>query len=241
MEAYQEDLAYVHDSSFGNFSFQAAPFIIETLRRNGITVGLVVDLGCGSGILARELLKAGYGLLGIDISEAMISMAREKAPGGRFHTSSYMDAEIPPCMCVTSVGECLCYLFDEENTVPHLFRLFKKIFRALRPGGFFIFDISCPGYLGGEAETKNFWHGHDWAMMTTFQESHHLLTREITLFRKVNGLYRRSREIHRCRLYRPAEIAAQLRKTGFTARIMRGYGSQRFKRAHRGIMARKPC
>jgi len=49
MRAYDEDLAYVHDVGFGDFARSVAPGVLEILRRSGITGGLVVDLGCGSG------------------------------------------------------------------------------------------------------------------------------------------------------------------------------------------------
>lgn len=49
MDAYQEDLAYVHDVGFTTFVRGAAPGILEILRRQGIRGGLVIDLGCGIG------------------------------------------------------------------------------------------------------------------------------------------------------------------------------------------------
>ena len=47
---YREDLAYIHDVGFGDFALEAAPSILEILNRNKIWQGLVVDLGCGSGL-----------------------------------------------------------------------------------------------------------------------------------------------------------------------------------------------
>ena len=54
-EWYGEDLAYIHDVGFGDFALGAAPGMLEILRRSGIRGALVVDLGCGSGLWAREL------------------------------------------------------------------------------------------------------------------------------------------------------------------------------------------
>src|SRR5262245_7905127 len=70
---YGDDLAYIHDAGFGELARNAAPFLVEALRRRGICDGLVIDLGCGSGLLARGLSEAGYDVLGIDISSAMIA------------------------------------------------------------------------------------------------------------------------------------------------------------------------
>jgi len=56
MKGYGEDLAYVHDAGFTGYCLNAAPGLLRALKRNGITGGLVVDLGCGSGRWARALL-----------------------------------------------------------------------------------------------------------------------------------------------------------------------------------------
>jgi ribosomal protein L11 methylase PrmA len=52
---YQLDLAYIHDQGFGGFAKNASPGLLKLLRERGIHSGLVVDLGCGSGIWARHL------------------------------------------------------------------------------------------------------------------------------------------------------------------------------------------
>jgi SAM-dependent methyltransferase len=105
----------------------------------------VVDLGCGSGQWARELLRAGYRVLGIDISEAMIELARQKAPGAEFRVGSLFEAELPPCDAVTAVSEVLNYLFDPENEERGLEGVFGRVYEALRPGGVFVFDVLGPG------------------------------------------------------------------------------------------------
>ena len=88
IEAYKADLAYIHDVGFGDFAKNSAPGLLEILRQNGIKTGLVVDLGCGSGLWARELSDSGYGVLGVDISPAMIAIARKRVPEGEFETGS---------------------------------------------------------------------------------------------------------------------------------------------------------
>jgi 2-polyprenyl-3-methyl-5-hydroxy-6-metoxy-1,4-benzoquinol methylase len=67
--------------------------------------GLVVDLGCGSGIVSRAVAEAGYEVLGIDISPAMIALAKAHVPGGAFRVASVIATDIPPCIAVAAVGE----------------------------------------------------------------------------------------------------------------------------------------
>ena len=82
-EAYRDDLAFIHDAGFGGFARAAAPVLVDRLHRTGITKGLVIDLGCGSGILSHAMSLAGYDILGIDISPSMIAMARQRGSAGR--------------------------------------------------------------------------------------------------------------------------------------------------------------
>ncbi len=146
-EWYKEDLAYIHDVGHGDFVLNSAPGILEILDRNGTREGLVVDLGCGSGLWAQELAKAHYRILGIDISESMISIARRRVPDAEFRIGSLFKADIPVCNAVTSLGECLNYLFDPENEDEGLARLFGRVHDALAPGGVFLFDVLGPGQV----------------------------------------------------------------------------------------------
>src|SRR6185503_15537640 len=110
--AYGEDLAFVHDAGFSTFAARAGEAVLALFRRERVPKGLVVDVGCGSGVFARLLLDAGWDVLGIDLSPAMVRLARKRAPRARFRVGSFVDAQIPPCAAVTAMGECLGYLLD---------------------------------------------------------------------------------------------------------------------------------
>lgn len=240
-EWYREDLAYIHDVGHANFALRSAPGILKVLEENGIPEGLVVDLGCGSGLWARELLQAGYRVLGIDISEAMIEIAREKAPGAEFRVGSLFEAQIPPCDAVTAVSEVLNYLFDPENEVRGLDLVFGRVYEALRPGGVFVFDVLGPGQVPEDA-SKSFSEGPDWAVLSEKVEDRErgTLTRRIVSFRKVGEHYRRDGEIHRVRLYGTEEVADELGRAGFEVRTMRAYGGYPLSENHAAFVARRP-
>src|SRR5262249_53212466 len=105
-DAYREDLAYIHDAGFGGFARGAAALLLDDLRSRAVERGLVIDLGCGSGILAEQLSAGGFDVLGIDLSPALIALARKRVPGGRFRVESLLTAELPRCVAVAAVGEC---------------------------------------------------------------------------------------------------------------------------------------
>ena len=190
---YRDDLAYIHDVGHADFALRSAPGILEILRDNGVPEGLVVDLGCGSGQWARELLRAGYRVLGIDISEAMIELARQKAPGAEFRVGSLFEAELPPCDAVTAVSEVLNYLFDPENEERGLEGVFARVYEALRPGGVFVFDVLGPGQVPPGTTARGCRVGEDWAVLSEREEDagRGTMERRIVSFRKFGEHYRR--------------------------------------------------
>lgn len=237
---YQEDLAYIHDVGFGAFANKSTPGLLEILRQNGIENGLVVDLGCGSGIWAKAITQAGYDVLGVDISAAMLDLAKAKAPKAQFQQESLLKFNLPTCNAVTSIGECLNYQFD-DNGLADIQELFTRIYQSLQPGGIFIFDILEPGSLSGSNPHQTYNQGEDWAILLEKVENSqdNTLTRKMTIFRQVGNLYRRSEETHTVKLYKGSEIAKQLRQVGFRVRIIRGYGELRFRKALVGFIATK--
>lgn len=238
--AYAEDLAYIHDRGYGGFASGSAPGILKLLHQNGIASGTVVDLGCGSGIWAHKLAQAGYQVVGVDLSPAMIEIARSRVPQATFQAASFLEFPIPPCHAVTAMGEIFNYLFDAKNSLRTLKGVCAHIFKALSPGGLLVFDVSEPGRSKGQ--TQRFSLGDDWACLVELQHESRSerLVRKITSFRRIGDLYRRHEETHTLQLYKGTTLARMLRDIGFRVKQVRGYGKYRFPPAVVGFVARKP-
>lgn len=214
---YGPDLAHVHDVAFGAWARDAAPFVLARLREAGVEEGLVVDLGCGSGIWAAELLRAGYAVLGVDASAEMLAIAAERAPDAELARGSLHEAVLPPCAAITAIGECVNY-----GGPPSLEPLFRRAQAALEPDGLLVFDAAGPGR---EPEGRRRWRheGDGWAMRVEFAEDRaaRSLTRRIALVR--DG--RTSEELHVLRLYDPADVVEWLEASGFSAVVHGSYGA----------------
>lgn len=236
---YDTDLAFIHDTGFGDFARNAAPAVLNIIAQCPNTSRLVVDLGCGSGIWARFLADAGYHVWGIDISAAMIEIARQRVPQATFHVGSFVNAPIPPCRSVTALGEVLNYLFDPQNSLETLRKLFQSVFDSLIPGGAFIFDVAEPGRCRGKQQ--GFWERSDWTCLVEFQhdEPHQQLTRRIVTFRQIGGTWRRREETHRQQLYQRGAVEDILRSVGFQVEIVSDYGATAFPSCLVGFVARK--
>jgi SAM-dependent methyltransferase len=243
VQGYREDLAYIHDAGFRDYALNAAPGLLRILRKNGVTDGLVVDLGCGSGRWAFELNRAGYRVLGIDQSAAMIRLARKIAPDSKFKIASLLQAALPSCDAITSIGECLNYCFDEKNSREALKNLFVSARCALRPGGVLMFDIAEPARIPRSIPQTKWIEGRDWSVFVSISgdRGQNTLQREIVCFRKLGRRYKRSQEIHNLRLYRASDLIQDLAQCGFAAHRISGYGAFRFPPGIAGVLAiRKP-
>ena len=240
---YGEDLAYIHDVGHADFALDSAPGIKGILERSGVREGLIVDLGCGTGLLARNLIDAGYDVFGIDISEAMIEIARKRAPEAEFRVGSLFEIGIPPCEAVTAISEVLNYLFDPENEDLGLSRVFRRIYDSLAAGGVFVFDVLGPGQVQPGTRAKGFSVGDDWAVLSEREEDagRGTMERRIVSFRKVGEYYRRIDEVHRVRLYDPSKLVAELESAGFLVRTMRAYGDLPLEEGHTAFAAQKPA
>ncbi|MCK5246474.1 methyltransferase domain-containing protein, partial [Candidatus Bipolaricaulota bacterium] len=68
-------LAAHYDHGWGDFAESCQTFVLETLSGYGVKSGRILELACGTGILAIHLARSGYVVLGIDRSPEMVSIA----------------------------------------------------------------------------------------------------------------------------------------------------------------------
>jgi SAM-dependent methyltransferase len=217
--AYRDDLAWIHHAGFSEFAESAAPGILTML---GDRRGLVVDVGCGSGVLARELTRAGFDVLGVDASPAMIALARETAPNARFVVGSLESVDLPPCVAITAIGEVLNYA-----TLDGVRAFFA---RAARATEMLIFDIAERGSYPPHDERRV--GGENWSVIAIKDSDGHHLTRRVLTFREIDGEVRRDEEVHELELYKRETIVAMLREVGFKTHVRRSYGSYRLPKGH---------
>jgi SAM-dependent methyltransferase len=226
MNDYGVDLARIHHEGHGGLARDAGPAIVGRLRNAGIMGGLVVDLGCGSGILARHLLTSGFDVLGVDPSAAMLQIARRVAPAARFVRRRAEDVALPACVAVVAIGEAITYVGARTAPTAHLRKHIRRVSRVLERGGLFIFDAIVED--AARPMTYRTWRAaRDWAVLADVNEDvrRHIVCRRITTFAHAGSAYRRSSIEHRVAVYARDAVLTDLRAYGFTARALCGYGS----------------
>jgi SAM-dependent methyltransferase len=238
-QIYHDDLAYIHHCGYGDFASKAAPELLRILGRARIRSGIIVDLGCGSGIWAKEAQRAGFRVFGIDSAPAMIRLAKKVAPRSEFGCGSLHEASIPRCDAITAIGEAFNYR-PARGRMLALPVLFSKLARALPLGGMVIFDVMVAGGLSSGARVWKA--GEDWAVMVSSMVTHggRRLKRDITVFRRMKGgRFRRTRESHELELFEREEIERYLRRTGFEFKSRRAYGKMPLAKGRIAFVCRK--
>lgn len=193
--------------------------ICRVLRQKGIGEGLVLELACGTGTLARALSLAGYEMICCDSSVEMLSVAREKC----------QDLPVPPVFICQdmrqldlygTVRAAVCcldslnYLTDMES----LRAAVEGVSLFLEPGGVFVFDVKSRDMFKQMAGQCSVYEDDDCycAWQYGFDgrsgRGEHLVD---IFFRQEDGSYVRHQELHEQRAYSRAQLERVLEEAGF--------------------------
>lgn len=142
MDAYT-GFASVYDIFMDNTPYDEwCEYIVGLLKEYGIEDGIVAELGCGTGAMTRRLAKAGYDMIGIDLSSEMLDIAREKEEGsdGILYLNQDMrEFELfGTTAAIVSLCDSMNYITSEEN----LRTVFELVNNYLDPRGLFVFDMN---------------------------------------------------------------------------------------------------
>jgi len=224
---YSNHLAHIHDSRFSDYARRIAPQLSRIIRARGLPSSVVVEVGCGGGVLARRLVDDGFEVHGIDISRAMIRIARARVPEARFRVASLATTRIPACAAVVTIGEVVSYV---PGGLQALARFFERVHAALVPGGLLIFDF-MESARGRTYDMKSM-AGDGWvlAAQASYDRATRILTRRMAMVREGQTGRRHSRETHRVRIYSRQEMVVALRRVGFGVRTARAFGRVRLLR-----------
>ena len=248
---YKGDLALIHHRGFGFHADRTAPGILRLLEP--VRGGVVLEIGCGSGLLTRHLIDAGHTVIGSDASPAMLELARATlGPGTDLRRIALPDDPLPEADAIVSVGHPISYLSSADA----IWRALAAMAAVLRPGGLLAIDICDLSW--GEARRDappGARIGEDWAIITEFSlPSPDKFIRDITTFvpaRPVDGaegsgpagdgLWRRDREHHENTLIDTAKIAPFLAGNGLTATVGTTFGGESLPEGLHTVIARKPA
>ncbi len=201
-----------------------ASYICSLLEEHGVPGEqgkLVCELGCGTGSITRRLKDKGYDMIGLDISEEMLEIARydhiEESEGILYLLQDMREFELYGTVdAFVSVCDSMNYLLTDKD----LLKTFKLVNNYLEAGGVFIFDMKTEyefkNAMGNRTIADNreeaslIWENH-------FDEKTGINTYDVTIFSMVDeeeNLFERFEETHKQRCYSPDKIKSLLEKAG---------------------------
>ena len=230
MNAYHA-LARSYDRLTQDVDYEATlAFYYEILKREGVKPRTAVDLACGTGSIALLMARDGLRVTAVDMSEEMLCVASQKAQElpnpPQFvcqrleNLHLYRGVDLAVCAL-----DSLDYILDPEVCA----RAICRIYKALNPGGIFIFDVNTPRklramdgqvFLDEDDDVYCVWRGE-------FDEDTNICSYAMDLFQRQGNIWHRSFEEHQEYAYSARQLTEMLKKAGFTGIAV--YADRRFE------------
>ena len=143
MSSY-EYLSSVYDELCENVGYDVrSDYISDIFCDNSFFSGTVLDLACGTASMSERLMKKGYGIIGIDLSEQMLEIASQRLSqiGDDF---TLLKANMQDFELETKADACICCLdsINHLNTLNAVQSAFNCVYNSLKDGGLFVLDVN---------------------------------------------------------------------------------------------------
>ena len=215
-EAYST-FAAGYDRMMGDVDYDGwAKYLDGLLREAGARS--VLECACGTGSLTIRLGKMGYSMIGSDLSEDMLMVARQKALDAGLRMLPFVCQDMRNVALHKPVDAVICACDGVNYLLGGAEAFFRAAYRALKPGGLLLFDISSAYKLSTILGNNTFAAtGADWAYIWENQYHPRLdqVDMLLTGFLKQGTGYARFEERHVQRAYGQTELAAALEGCGF--------------------------
>ena len=219
MNAYHA-LAASYDRLTSDVDYTAVvDFYRQILVREGLYPRTAVDLACGTGSVGLLLAQMGMEVTAVDMSEEMLCEAAQKAQEQDLPVT-FVCQKLQKLWLPRGVDLAVCaldsldYITDPEDCRAAISRVYK----ALNPGGCFIFDVNTPEklramdgqvFLDEDEDVYCVWCGE-------FDENTNICSYGMDLFQRVGNFWQRSFEEHREYAYSQQQLTDYLKEAGFT-------------------------
>ncbi len=220
MNAY-EGFAEVYDVFMDNIDYDKwVEYIFNIWKNFDINPKLVAELGCGTGNITGRLAAKGYDMIGIDISEDMLCVAKEKAERDNldilYLCQDMKEFELFGTVdVVLSICDSMNYITDEEELV----KVFELVNNYLEPKGYFIFDLNTEHKFKNVIGNRSYGDIEEdkaYIWQNFYDECEKINEYCVNFFveDKESGLYERIEEFHYEKAYDIETIKRLMKKSG---------------------------
>ena len=230
MDAYHA-LAASYDRLTNDVDYEATvEFYMQILEREGLKPRTVLDLACGTGSVTKILAEMGFSVTGVDMSEEMLTEAFVKVQDlpnpPRFICQKLQKLYVPRGVDLAVCAlDSLDYITNPDDCAEAI----RRTYKALNPGGIFIFDVNTPEklramddqiFLDEDDDVYCVWRGE-------FDEDTNICTYAMDLFQRSGDVWQRSYEEHCEYAYSQQQLTTYLKAAGFTR--IEVYGDRKFE------------
>ena len=219
MNAYK-NLASSYDRLTNDVDYESwVDFAQAILDREGLKPRTVADLACGTGSATRILAQRGYRVTAVDLSEDMLTEAMDKC-ADLPNLPTFVHQNLAELRLPRAVDMAVCFLdsLDYILDPADCERAIQRTYRALNPGGIFIFDVNTPEklramdgqvFLDEDDDVYCVWRGE-------FDDDTNICSYGMDLFQRDGEVWHRSFEEHREYAYSIEQLKTYLKNAGFT-------------------------
>ncbi len=197
---------YMHTEDYQRW-FEGVQSLIQKYSR---PTKQILELACGSGNMSLLLAKSGYDVVGLDLSEDMLMIAKDKALQERMKigffqqdmTQFELNQKFDTVLCIC---DGMNYVLENEE----MEELFKRVHHSLKENGSFIFDISTYyklKYILGESTIAESQEDSAFIWENYYDDEMDILSFDLSVFTRENILYKRNDEVHEQRAYKIKDI-----------------------------------
>lgn len=189
----------------------------KIFERHNITPELILDLGCGTGDITYLFAEAGYDMIGIDLSEDMLNIAKKE---NSHKNILYLNQDMREFELYGTVDviysslDCINYITNKND----LKKVFKLCNNYLNPDGLFIFDINTEYKFKNILNNNSFVYdtGNEYLVwQSEYDNKSKICTFFLDMFYKNSSTYERFYEEQEERAYSVDDLVIMLKKAGF--------------------------
>lgn len=138
--------ALCYDALMSEVDYEAwTERLMEAAARHGAKPRTIADLACGTGNITNALAERGFDVIGVDVSQPMLSIAQDKAYEAHLKVRYLLQDIVTlqlhrPVDLLTMINDGINYIEGETQ----LRSAFEHMAGALKPGGLLLLEFSTP-------------------------------------------------------------------------------------------------
>jgi 2-polyprenyl-3-methyl-5-hydroxy-6-metoxy-1,4-benzoquinol methylase len=138
---FKKDYSLLYDLIYSKKDYKAETKLISKIIKKFFTTNVnILDIGCGTGQHTLELLKQGYKVTGIDLSNEMLKIAKKKLLLNKLFFNNLFNLNAYDVNKLNTKFDVVLMMFNVIGYLDNIEFLFQKLRNSLKPNALIVFD-----------------------------------------------------------------------------------------------------